>query len=164
MSKVNIKSVKPNGRFKSVKFVPRNPEKYIGDIHNIIYRSSWEGRFCQYCDQNPNILKWSSEPVGIEYWSPIDKKAHTYHPDYYIKVKKTDGEEEGWLIEIKPSSQYQLEKKPVIEGNMTEKKIRSYNQQMETWIVNRAKFDAATRFAKHNGYRFGAVDENFIFR
>ena len=79
-------------------------------------------------------------------------------------MKKTDGEEEGWLIEIKPSSQYQLEKKPVIEGNMTEKKIRSYNQQMETWIVNRAKFDAATRFAKHNGYRFGAVDENFIFR
>jgi hypothetical protein len=94
----------------------------------------------------------------------VDKKTHRYNPDYYIKVKKTDGTEEGWIIEIKPSSQYQLEKKPVLKGNPTEKKIRSYNHQMETWIVNRAKFDAAMRYANANGYKFGAIDENFIFK
>lgn len=164
MSKVNIKNIKPNGNFKSGKFVPKNPDKYIGDIHDIIYRSSWEGRFCQYCDQNPNILKWSSEAVQIEYWNPIDKKTHIYHPDYYIKVNKADGSTEDWILEIKPSAQYKLEKKPTISGNLTEKKVRAYNQAMEIWIVNRAKFDAATRFAKNNGYRFGAVDENFIFK
>jgi len=164
MSKVNIKNIKPNGKFKSGKFVPKNPEKYIGDIHDIIYRSSWEGRFCQYCDQNPNIIKWASEAVQIEYWNPIDKKTHIYHPDYYIKVNKADGSTEDWILEIKPSAQYKLDKKPTISGNLTEKKVRAYNQAMEIWIVNRAKFDAATRFAKNNGYRFGAVDENFIFR
>jgi hypothetical protein len=119
MSKTDIKNVKPNGRYKSGKFVPRKPEKYIGDIHNIIYRSSWEGRFCLYCDQNPNIIKWSSEPVQIEYWNPIDKKTHTYHPDYYIKVQKIDGSTEDWILEIKPSAQYQLEKKPVLTGALT---------------------------------------------
>lgn len=164
MSNFNIKSVKPNGRFKSGKFIPRNPEKYIGDIYNIIYRSSWEGRFCQYCDQNLNILKWSSEPVEIKFWNPIDKNEHSYFPDYYIKVQKIDGTTEDWIIEIKPSAQYQLEKKPVLSGRLTEKRIRSHNDQMQVWIINRAKFDAATRFAKHNGYRFGAIDENFIFR
>jgi hypothetical protein len=35
---------------------------------------------------------------------------------------------------------------------------------MQIWIVNRAKFDAAMNFAKFNGYKFGAIDENFIFR
>ena len=35
---------------------------------------------------------------------------------------------------------------------------------METWIVNRAKFDAAMRYANANGYKFGAIDENFIFK
>lgn len=164
MSKVNIKSIKPNGPFKSGKFFPRNQEKYVGDIHNIIFRSSWEARFCQYCDQNPNIIKWSSEPFEIRFWNPIDKREHSYYPDYYIKVKKQDGTEESWVIEVKPAAQHQLDKKPTLEGNLTEKKIRSYNHQMETWIVNRAKFDAATTFAKNNGYKFGVVDENFIFR
>ena len=70
MSNFNIKSVKPNGRYKSGKFIPKNPEKYVGDINNIIYRSSWEGRFCQYCDINPNIIKWSSEPLEIRFWNP----------------------------------------------------------------------------------------------
>ena len=35
---VDIKKVKPNGEYRSGKYEPRNPEKYIGDIHNIIYR------------------------------------------------------------------------------------------------------------------------------
>ena len=164
MSKVSIKNVKPNGKFRSGKFVPQHPEKYIGDADNIIYRSSWEGRFCFYCDQNPNILRWASESIPIKYWNPIDKKEHTYYPDYYIKVKKVDGTEESWIVEVKPSAQYELDKKPQFKGNQTEKRINSHNAQMETWIINRAKMDAAMKFAEFNGYKFGAVNEDFIFR
>lgn len=162
----SIKNLRPNknSKFTQGVYKIQNPEKYVGDINNIIYRSSWELKFCRYCDLNPNIIKWISEPFPIEFWNPVDKKTHKYHPDYYIKVKKNDGTEEGWIIEIKPSSQYRLEKKPTLTGNLTEKKIRSYNHQMETWIVNRAKFDAAMRYAKANGYKFGAIDENFIFK
>ena len=163
----NIKDLKPNknSKFKQGIYKIENPHKYVGDIHNIIYRSSWELKFCRYCDLNPNILKWVSEPFPITFWNPIDKKTHKYNPDYYIKVKKKDGSEENWILEIKPSSQYQLDKKPILKsGNLTEKKIQSYNHQMETWIVNRAKFDAAMRFAAANGYKFGAIDENFIFK
>ena len=111
---MDIKKVKPNGPWKSGKFTPSNPEKYVGDIHNIIFRSSWEQRFCHYCDVNPNILKWSSEPVAIPYWSPIDKKTHNYHVDYYIQVKKENDRLENWFIEVKPSNQYRLEGKPKI--------------------------------------------------
>ena len=33
------------------KYTPMNPAKYKGDAKNIICRSSWEKRFCQYCDR-----------------------------------------------------------------------------------------------------------------
>ncbi len=161
---MDIKKLKPRGNWKSGKYTPVNPEKYIGDIYNIIYRSSWERKFCQYCDVNPNITKWSSEPTGIPYWSPIDKKEHKYFVDYYIQVKK--GEVlENWLIEIKPEEQYALHKRPKEPlGNLTEKKVRSYNEKLKTWITNRAKFEAATRFAESRGYKFGAINESFIMR
>ena len=85
---MDIKKLKPSGDWKSGKYIPINPEKYIGDINNIIYRSSWERKFCQYCDIKKEILKWSSEPASVKYWSPIDKKEHEYHIDFYIKVQK----------------------------------------------------------------------------
>ena len=34
------------------KYNPRNPEKYKGNPHNIIYRSLWERKFMVYCDTN----------------------------------------------------------------------------------------------------------------
>jgi len=164
----SIKNLRPskNSKYKQGLYAPLNPSKYIGDINNIIYRSSWERKFCQYCDTNPNILKWSSEPLsGIKYWSPIDKKEHTYFVDYYIQVKKLDGTIEDWLIEIKPENQYDINKRPKEPvGNLTEKKIRAYNQKLQIWITNRAKFEAATRFAESRGYKFGAINEKFIMR
>lgn len=164
MSKVNIKKLKPSDTYKNGKYYPTYPQKYIGDIHNIIYRSSWELKFCQYCDLNNNILNWSSECVSIEYWNPVLKKTQNYYPDYYIKVKKQDKTEENWLIEIKPSKQFQLEQKPEFKGNVTEKKLKEYNDKLKMWITNRAKFEAATRFAKGIGYSFGTIDENFLFK
>ena len=103
----DIKKVKPNGEYKSGKYDPKNPDKYIGDIHNIIFRSSWEYRFCTYCDTNEAILKWSSEPVVIPYYNPLDKKDHNYNVDFYIKVLKEDNTEQEWLIEIKQEKQTQ---------------------------------------------------------
>jgi hypothetical protein len=89
---------------------------------------------------------------------------YKYFVDYYIQVKKNDSIE-NWLIEVKPENQYALHKRPQEPaGNLTEKKIRSYNEKLKTWITNRAKFEAATRFAESRGYKFGAINENFIMR
>jgi hypothetical protein len=158
---VDIKKVKPNGEYRSGKYEPRNPEKYIGDIHNIIYRSSWEYRFCTYCDTNESILKWSSEPVSIDYYNPLDKKDHKYNVDFYIKVLKESGEEQDWIIEIKPENQT---KKPIYESVNTLSKLKSYNRNMQIWITNQAKFKAAKEWASKRGFKFGVIDENFLFR
>jgi hypothetical protein len=158
---MSIKKVKPNGKHRHGLFNPQNPDKYIGDLHKIIYRSSWEQRFCSYCDRNEKILKWSSEPLAIDYWNPLDKKMHKYYVDFYIKTLREDGTHQEWIIEIKPESQTQ---KPIYEGkNMTLKKLESYNYSMKVWITNQAKFKAAREWARVRGFRFGVVDEKFLF-
>ena len=40
------------------RFKPSFPRKYKGNAKNIICRSSWERRFCNYCDINENIIEW----------------------------------------------------------------------------------------------------------
>jgi hypothetical protein len=135
---MSIKKVKPNGIYKSGLYEPINPEKYIGDVHNIIFRSSWEFRFCKYCDTNENILKWSSEPLQISY-----------------------GEEAEWIIEIKPEAQH---KKPVLTQPETLPKVKAYNRNMQIWITNQSKFKAAREWAAKRNYNFGVVDENFLFK
>jgi hypothetical protein len=156
----DIKKIKPNGEYKSGLYEPTNSDKYIGDIHNIIYRSSWEYRFCMYCDNNDSIVKWSSEPITIKYYNPLDKKEHDYHVDFYIKVQNGD-EFQEWIIEIKPEKQT---KKPLYEGNMTLSKLKSYNRNMQIWITNQAKFKAAREWAEKRDFKFGVVDENFLFK
>ena len=56
----------------SGRFTPSNPQKYIGDPNNIIYRSSWECKVMNWLDKNPDILSWASEELIIPYISPVD--------------------------------------------------------------------------------------------
>lgn len=159
---MSIKKVKPNGSFISGKFSPKNPSKYIGDVNNIICRSSWETRFCNFCDSNEKILKWSSEPIGIEYYSKLDSKVHTYYVDFYIKVERHDGKIEEMILEIKPQRQT---RKPILESqNPTAKALKAHNERLKVWITNMSKFEAAKEWAAKRGFRFAIVDENFLFK
>ena len=173
-----IKNLKPNlnGKYNQGYFKPTNPEKYRGDISQIIYRSMWEKKFCYWCDTHPNISKWSSEPVAIKYLSPCHKLVngqyisgwHNYYVDFFITVAK-EGSVQSWLIEIKPGMQVPTTEqmmrlsKMINEGNKTDKKINRYNQELKTLLVNRAKFLAAKKFAEERGCKFAVCDEHFLF-
>ena len=92
-------------------FKPKKPKKYKGDITNIICRSSWERRFCNYCDLNENIVEWGSEEFFIKYVSPVDNRFHRYYPDFIIKVKESTGKLKTYVIEVKPLKQTKSPKK-----------------------------------------------------
>ena len=64
-------------------YKPLNPQKYKGNVNNVIYRSSWEKRFMIYCDKNRAVVEWGSEEIAISYRS-IDNRPHRYYPDFYI--------------------------------------------------------------------------------
>ncbi len=86
------------------RYRPSFPKKYKGNSNNIICRSSWERRFCAWCDLNENILEWASEEFCIPYVSPIDGRVHRYFPDFLIKVKEKTGSTKTYVIEVKPKN------------------------------------------------------------
>ena len=71
-------------------YKPLNPQKYKGNVNNVIYRSSWEKRFMIYCDKNRAVVEWGSEEIAISYRS-IDNRPHRYYPDFYMKVRQSNG-------------------------------------------------------------------------
>lgn len=158
----DIKSNKPTAKskFRQGYYILNNPDKYIGDSTKIIYRSSWEYKFCRYCDDSTNVLKWSSEPFPIKYISPIDGKEHDYYIDFYMKGVKDD-KEIDYLVEVKPQESL---KKPVFEGIQTMQKLKNFNYAAKTFIVNGAKFLAAKLHAESIGYKFIIVTEDFLFK
>jgi hypothetical protein len=158
----NIKSTKPTSKsgFRQGYYVLNNPEKYVGDPTKIIYRSSWEYRFCKYCDDSSNVLKWSSEPYPIKYISPVDHKQHDYYIDFYMRLKKDDIEVD-YLVEVKPEGSL---KKPVFEGIQTMQKLKNFNYAAKTFLVNTAKFASAKQHAESIGYKFVIVTEEFLFK
>ena len=125
----------------------------MGNPTNIIYRSLMERRFMEWCDSNDKCYKWSSEEVVIPYISPIDNKQHRYFPDFLIQTPK------GWfLIEVKPLTQSRPPKKLVVE-NLDLKKKRRYIKSVQTWLVNEAKWKAATKVCEKKGWSFQILTE-----
>lgn len=153
-------------RYKQNYYHPKNPHKYVGDLTKIISRSSWEQRFMVWCDLHPNIIKWNSENVIIPYISPLDNKFHRYYIDFWICIER-DGARTQYLIEVKPKAQTLPPNKKltsaVNEGNATAAQLKRYNRELRIYIVNKAKFMAATNYAKARGMVFQVCTENFLF-
>lgn len=135
------------------KFKPKYPEKYLGDVSNIVYRSMWECRLMFYFDSHPDIIKWASEEITIPYVSPIDNKIHRYFPDFYIKKKTVDDKFEHVLIEVKPEHQRQ---KPEKTKN---KKRKTFINEALTYATNLRKWEAAERFCEERGWKFQILSE-----
>ena len=135
------------------KFQPSYPEKYKGDFRNIIYRSLWERKFMMYCDNNKNILEWGSEEIALPYRSPLDQRIHRYFPDFYIKVKESNGQIKKYLIEIKP-------KKQTIEPQIKTKKTKSYVYEVVEYAKNQAKWEAAKEFCEDRQWIFKILTED----
>jgi len=140
------------GRFK-----PRNPEKYKGDPTNIIYRSGWELKLMSYLDKHPHVTKWNSEEIVIPYRSPIDGKMHRYFPDFYVEQINKEKRKEKVLIEVKP---YAQTRPPKVQNTKRNKPTKRYINEVKTWGINSAKWNAAEEFCKDKGYIFRIITEN----
>lgn len=143
-------------KYKQGKFIPRNPEKYIGNFNDIIYRSSWEFKVMHWFDSNSQVLNWSSETVIIPYISPIDNRAHRYFVDFKVKIKNNQGQVTTYLVEVKPEAQTVP---PAAPKKITEKSKMRYINESKTYGVNAAKWEAATKFAKDRGFQFIILTE-----
>ena len=118
----------------------------------IICRSSWERKFCQWCDMNNSIVSWASEEFSIPYVSPKDNRVHKYYPDYLIKVKENNDTIKTYVVEVKPYKQTRPPKTP-------KRKTKSYLTECVTYAVNQAKWKAAKEFCEDHRIEFKVVTE-----
>tara|TARA_B000000532_G_scaffold59462_1_gene46755 strand:+ start:106 stop:450 length:345 start_codon:yes stop_codon:yes gene_type:complete len=106
-----------------------------------------------YCDNQTKILEWGSEEIVLPYRSPIDNKVHRYYPDFYIKVKESNGKIKRYIIEIKP-------KKQTVEPKMKKKKTKGYIYEVYEYAKNQAKWKAAEEFCKDRMWEFKVLTED----
>ena len=137
-------------KYKNGYFIPTNPEKYVGDITNIIYRSSWEKLICQWFDEKPSIISWNSESLVIPYFYTVDNKIHNYHLDFVAKIKSRSGEVSNYGIEIKPDKETRMP---------TTKNQKRLLIEAPTYIKNQCKWNAAKLFCEKNNMKFIVLTE-----
>lgn len=135
------------------KFKPKNPQKYSGDPTEIVFRSSYELKFMNYCDLRESIMEWKSEEFWIPYQDPISGNIKRYFPDFFIKYKDRDGTIRKAVIEVKP-------KKDLIEPQKNPKrKTKSWAYSVQMWVKNQAKWEAARKWCISRNYEFKIFDE-----
>ncbi len=134
------------------KYQVKNKEKYIANLQECEYRSTWELRYMKYLDKNPSVLEWASENVVIPYYNPIEKKSRRYFVDFYVKVLAKDGSIKKYIIEIKPYSQCNPPKKPKRQSS-------KYKNELKTYVRNQAKWKAARKWAEMRDWEFIVITE-----
>lgn len=139
----------------SGKFFPINPQKYVGNVNNIIWRSSWELKLLKWLDEHSEVLEYGSEEIVIPYISPVDGKQHRYFVDFYVKIKTTSGIKK-YIVEVKPFSQTLPPKKKL-------KVTPAYIKECQTYAVNQAKWTAARKFAEYNKIEFVVMTEKELY-
>ena len=134
------------------KYKVKNKEKYVANLNECEYRSSWELRYMKYLDSNPSVLEWGSENIIIPYYNPVEKKTRRYFVDFYVKVVSKSGELKKYIVEIKPAEQCRPPKKP-------SRATAKYKNSLKAYIRNQSKWKAARKWAEKRDWEFIVITE-----
>jgi len=110
-----------------------------------------------WLDTNPNVIRWSSESFAIGYYNPVKCRMARYYPDYTADIRNKDGKVIRYLIEVKPKEQTTP---PVPKPRQT---IKTKMWAQAQWLTNEAKWKAAEKFSRDNGYIFKLITEVELF-
>lgn len=141
-----------NKKYKQGFFLPKHPLKCMNIMETtepqpIIWRSSWEGEFCKFCDENKAIIRWGSEILKILYKDPLRNKMAFYFPDFYIEYIDNNKQLKKVLIEVKPLKEALLSE------------AKSKNDKLMV-AKNSMKWKAAIEFCKKRNIEFKIMHEH----
>lgn len=137
------------------KFTPKYPQKYVGKLDQIIFRSSWEHKLFKHLDTNTLVKKWGSEEIAIPYEDPTTGQTRRYFPDVFAIIVK-DGKEIKVMIEVKP---FRETIAPIPKAGRNGKPSNGYLIEEATFNTNSAKWDAARKFCSQHGVEFVIMTE-----
>ena len=118
---------------KPFKFIPKNPQKYIGDVDKIIMRSTWERKF-----------------------DKVNGKIHNYYVDFFVKLTTKNGEIKKLAVEVKPKCETEP---PKVPKRKTQKSQQNYLTECLTYQRNKDKWESAQEWCKKNGFEFVILTE-----
>jgi len=137
-------------KYAQGRYTIKNTDKYVGRKEPT-YRSSWEWSFMTFCDNNPNILQWASEPFMIPYRNPFTGRNTIYVPDFMIVYVDRSSQRHSEVIEVKPHKETSMES------------ARSVRDRAAV-ALNQAKWAAAHAWCSNFGMKFRVVTEDQIYR
>jgi hypothetical protein len=154
------------GHYKQGLYKPININKVIklNAMGGLYYRSSLEQKVMIYLDNNPNIIRWCAEYISIEYeLTDIEFKTsrHTYYPDFYYELQKSNGDVSRVVMEVKPESVLHEPKLPV---KSTRKQLENLEYALKMFNKNKCKWDAAVAYCNRKGFKFILVTEETFER
>lgn len=155
---------KPNmsRKFRQGQFKPKFPDKYIGDVDNIYFRSSWELKFMNWADSKKEVTAWGSEIITIPYQIQENKdgqlitKERKYYPDFYLEIG-----DKRYVIEVKPIAQTQPPKKPKKESV---KSLNNYYRAIKAYKKNLHKWKFAKEWCERQNIEFQLVTEKNLYK
>lgn len=136
-------------KYANGKFQVKNAAKYVGKKQPT-YRSGWEFTFMQFCDNNPAVVNWASEPFMIPYRNPFTGKNTIYVPDFMIVYVDKNQQKHAEVVEVKPRKEVSMES------------ARS-DRDRAAAILNSAKWMAAKAWCAQQGLHFRIVTEEDIY-
>lgn len=131
----------------------KNSRKYMS-TKPPVFRSSWEYNIMYMFDTNENICRWGSEIIEVPYINPIDGNPHRYFTDFFAEFKDEKGQYKKWVIEVKPLSKLSPPKQ--------KKRTKTWAYQMNEYMINTAKWNAASVFCNKRGWEFKIFTEEEI--
>lgn len=107
-------------------------------------------------DNHPSCIEWSSEETVVPYVSPVDGKTHRYFVDFNAKFILANKKVQSFLVEVKPFAETQ-------EPKRGSKREKTFLNECMTFAVNKAKWEAAEKYAASIGAKFIVVTENELW-
>lgn len=159
-----------NKNYHQGNYVPKNKDKVLklNNEGGVYYRSSWEQRIMLWLDVNENIIMWGAECMEIPYQQThfengdMKIKNHRYFPDFFYKMKMSDGSLKQVVVEVKPQKEYQavldLENgKMVVPEGL--KKLKNFEYDLKMAQKNRDKWQTMIKWCTKKGYEFIIITE-----
>ena len=137
----------------SGRYTVKNPKKYKGRVHEVVYRSLWERGVMTWLDvlNTKDVSWWNSEETVVPY--VYNKKIHRYFIDFTICF--TSGQ--IVLVEVKPNKET---KEPSLPKSG--RKTKKFIAEMVKYNINQTKWEAASKYAEKKGYVFQVWTENTL--
>jgi hypothetical protein len=133
----------------------------------VFYRSGLEQKMMIYLDSNTNIKYWGAEYIRVPYQKTeynntthdIETTTHSYFPDFYYELIRSDGSISKVVAEVKPSNETS---EPKLPQNATAKQLKNFEYSLKMWNKNLSKWKYMIDYCEKKGFEFIIITEQHL--